>query len=130
MIMLKKYLAVLPLIFLAGCSTLPTFTRTTPQEQTRNANNLYPVEVIFNSSQQSLRWDSIKAFVIVKDQRYPMKPVPMVHNRWDGFVPVPAGSNSVTYRFKFEYLCNSFGEAPRPDGSASPIYTLTIVDQP
>ena len=56
---LKKFLPLLPVLLLAGCAT-STFTRVTPQEQPRNANNLYPVEVVFNSNQQSLRWDSLK----------------------------------------------------------------------
>ncbi len=43
-----------------------TFTRMTPSEQPRNANNLYPVEVAFNSPQQSLRWDSLKPYVLVE----------------------------------------------------------------
>ena len=45
MIMLKKFLAVLPVLLLTGCAT--TFTRLTPLEQPRNPNNLYPVEVAF-----------------------------------------------------------------------------------
>ena len=30
----------------------------------------------------------------------------LVKNRWEGFVPVPPGVNSVDYRFKFEYKYN------------------------
>lgn len=127
MIMLKKYLAVLPILLLAGCAT--TFTRVTPLEQPRNANNLYPVEVIFNSSQQSLRWDSIRPYVIVNGVPYPMRPVPMMQNRWDGFVPVPPETNSVNYRFKFDYLSNVFGTPPKPNSVFSSEYKLTIVDQ-
>ncbi len=127
MIMLKKFLAVLPLLLLAGCAT--SFTRLTPLEQPRNPNNLYPVEVVFNSSQQSLRWESIQPNVLVNGVLYPMRPVPMMQNRWDGFVPVPPGTNSVSYRFKFDYLYNSFGQPPKPNSSFSPAYKLTIIDQ-
>ena len=127
MIMLKKFLAVLPLLLLAGCAT--TFTRLTPLDQPRNPNNLYPVEVAFNSSQQSLRWDSIQPNVLVNGVLYPMRQVPMMQNRWDGFVPVPAGANSVSYRFKFDYTCNSFGKPPKPDSSFSPVYKLHVIDQ-
>jgi len=125
--MLKKFLAVLPLLLLTGCAT--TFTRLTPSEQPRNSNNLYPVEVAFNSSQQSLRWDSIQPYVLVNGVLYPMRQVPMLQNRWDGFVPVPPGTNSVSYRFKFDYLCNAFGGPPKPNSAFSPVYNLTIVDQ-
>ena len=126
-IMLKKFLAVLPLLLLTGCAT--TFTRLTPSEQPRNSNNLYPVEVIFNSSQQSLRWDSIQSYVLVNGVPYPMRQVPMMQNRWDGFVPVPAGTKSVNYRFKFDYQSNAFGGPPKPNSVFSPEYKLTIVDQ-
>ncbi len=127
MIMLKKFLAVLPILLLAGCAT--TFTRLTPLEQPRNPDNQYPVEVIFNSSQQSLRWDSIKPYVLVNGVPQPMRQVPMMENRWEGFVSVPPETNSVSYRFKFDYLCNTFGEPPKPNSVFSPVYKLTIVDQ-
>ena len=93
----------------------------TPLEQPRNANNLYPVEVAFNSQQQSLRWDSIQPYVLVNGELYPMRPMPMVKNRWEGFVPVPPGVNTVTYRFKFDYLYNNFGKPPKPDSAFSPV---------
>jgi hypothetical protein len=127
MIMSKKFLAVLPILLLAGCAT--TFTRLTPLEQPRNPNNLYPVEVVFNSSQQSLRWESIRPYVLVNGVLYPMRQVPMMQNRWEGFVPVPPGTNSVSYRFKFDYLCNTFGTPPKPDSAFSQAYKLTVVDQ-
>ena len=128
--MLKKFLLLLPVLLLAaGCSTTATFTRMTPGEQPRNANNLYPVEVAFNSSQQSLRWDSLRPYVVVHGQEFPMRPVPIVQNRWEGLVPVPAGENSVTYRFKFDFLYNTFGKDPQPDSSWSPVYSLKILDQ-
>jgi hypothetical protein len=126
--MLKKFLPLLPILLLAGCAT-GTFTKLTPSQQPRDPNNMYPVEASFDSIQQSLRWDSIKAFVLVNGQSLPMRPVPMVKNRWEGLVPVPAGENSVTYRFKFDYLYNSIGSAPKPNSVTSKVYTLKVVDQ-
>ncbi len=123
---LKRFLPLLPVLFLAGCST--TFTRLTPLEQPRNPNNLYPVEVQFNTTQQSLRQDSIKPFVLANGELYPLTPVPMVENRWEGFLPVPAASSQTTYRFKFEYLYNSFGTAPKSSSVWSPAYQLRIVN--
>lgn len=124
---LKKFLPLLPLILLTGCATA-TFTRMTPTQQPRNANNVYPVEVAFNSIQQSLRWDSVQAYVLVGDQAFPLRPVPMVKNRWEGFVPVPPMAKQVTYRFKFDFLYNNFGTEPKPDSSSSPVYTLKVID--
>jgi hypothetical protein len=123
----KKFLPLLPVLLLAGCTT--TFTRVTPLEQPRNTNNLYPVEVIFNSSQQALRWESLKPFVLVNGDLYPLRPVPVVPNRWEGFVPVSPTASSVTYKFKFEYLMNTVGSEPQPSSAISPQYNLKIVDQ-
>jgi hypothetical protein len=124
---LKKFLPLLPVLLLTGCSTM--FTRLTPLEQPRNANNQYPVEVQFNSTQQSLRWDSLKPYVLVKGELYPLRPEEMVQNRWEGFVPVPPGVNTVSYRFKFDYLYNNFGTSPKPNSAWSPQYQLKIIDR-
>jgi hypothetical protein len=124
---LKKFLLLLPVLMLAGCQT-GTFTRLTPNEQPRNANSLYPVEAIFSSQQQALRWDSIQAYVLVDGQPYPMRQEPLVENRWEGFVPVPAGVSQVNYRFKFDYLYNSFG-TPKPNSEYSKVYTLKVLEQ-
>jgi hypothetical protein len=125
---LKKFLPFLPVLFLAGCAT-PSFTRITPTLQPRNPDNLYPVEVAFDSQQQSLRWDSIKPYVLINGQTFPLRPVPIVRNRWEGLVPVPATVNTVNYRFKFDYLYNAFGKPPQPDSAWSKTYSLKIVEQ-
>jgi hypothetical protein len=125
--MWKKILPLLSVLLLTGCAA--TFTRLTPLQQPRNPNNLYPVEVAFNSQQQSLRWDSIQPYVLVNGELYPLRPVPLMQNRWEGFVPVPRGANSVEYRFKFDYKYNNMGTKPKSDTAKSPVYKLTIVDQ-
>lgn len=125
--MWKKILPVLSVLLLTGCAGM--FTRLTPLQQSRNANNLYPVEVAFNSQQQSLRWETIQPYVIANGEPYPLHPVPLVQNRWEGFVPVPPGVNSVNYRFKFDYKYNNVGTPPKPSSAVSPIYKLNIVDQ-
>ena len=124
--MWKKFLPVLSVLLLTGCAGM--FTRLTPLQQSRNANNLYPVEVAFNSQQQSLRWETIQPYVLVNGQLYPLRQVSLVKNRWEGFVPVPPGVNSVDYRFKFDYKYNTFGAPPKASSAKSPIYKLNIVD--
>ncbi len=126
--MLKKFLPLLPVMLLAGCAT-GTFTRLTPNVQPRSTNNLYSVEAAFDSQQQSLRWDSIQAYILVDGQLLPMQPEKDVLNRWEGYVPVPPTVQSVKYRFKFDYTYNHFGTKPKPDSAVSPIYTLKVVDQ-
>jgi hypothetical protein len=123
----KKFLPLLPVLLLTGCAA--TFTRLTPLEQPRNPNNLYPVECIFNSSQESLRRDSIQPYVLADGQLYSLRPVAGVTNRWEGLVPVPASAGGADYRFKFEYLYNNWGTPPKPDSASSPLYQLKIVDQ-
>jgi len=125
--MWKKILPVLSVLLLTGCAA--TFTRLTPLQQPRNANNLYPVEVAFNSQQQSLRWESVQPYVLVNGELYPLRPVALVENRWEGFVPVPPGANSVEYRFKFDYKYNAVGTKPKSNSAYSPAYKLNIVDQ-
>ena len=109
---LKKFLPLLPVLLLAGCSTNATFTRMTPTEQPRNADNLYPVEIAFNSGQQSLRWDSIRPYVIVHGQPFPLRPVPIVQNRWEGLVPVPPTASTVSYRFQVRLSLQQLRQRP------------------
>jgi hypothetical protein len=124
---LKMLLPIMLLaLLLAGCAT--SFTNLTPQTQERNAVNQYPVEVSLDSSQQSLRWDSIRASIIVGNQSYPMSPTPLMTNRWEGYVPIPAGAKVVRYHYKFDFNYNSFG-APKADSAVSPEYTLRVKEQ-
>jgi hypothetical protein len=118
-------LSLLPLL-MAGCAA--TFTNLTPLHQSRNANNLYPVEVALNTRQQTLRWDSIRPFVAVGTEFYPMRPTPLMNNRWEGLVPVPPGTNIVYYRYKFDFEYSAFHK-PRADSLLSPEYTLRIMDK-
>jgi uncharacterized lipoprotein YmbA len=124
--MWKRILLLLPLIaLLTGCAT--TSTNLSATRQVRNENNLYPVGVKFDSRQQTLRWDSIEAFVIVGKESYPMRRTHLMRNRWEGLIPVPATAKSVDYHYKFEFAVNEFGGQGK--GSASSrTYTLQILD--
>ena len=113
-------------LFLAGCTSV--FTNLTPTVQPRNTNNLYSVEVAMTSRQQSLRWDSIRPQIVVGKDYYPMRPTPMMTNRWEGLVPVPPGTDQVHYHYKFDFDYNAFG-SPRPDSATSPEFTLKISEQ-
>jgi hypothetical protein len=124
--MLKRFLPILiaPLL-VTGCTS--TFTNLTPLHQTRNANNLYPLEVSMTSRQQTLRWDSIRPQIMVGHEVYPMRPTTLMTNRWEGLVPVPADTKLVHYRYKFDYDYNTMGAA-KPDSALSPEYTLNIAE--
>jgi hypothetical protein len=126
--MLKKILPVLFLpLLLAGCSTPFHSTNLTSLQQPRTTNNLYNLEVAVDSKQQTLVWSSIKPQIVVDHQYYPMNKTLLMSNRWEGVVPVPAGTTSINYRYKFDFQYLSFGP-PRPDSYMSPEYTLKIVE--
>jgi len=125
--MWKKILPILVLpLMLTGCATV--FTNLTPTTQPRNANNLYPVEVQFDSRQQAVRWDTIQAYVLVGSDALPMRKVPDVPNRWEALVPVAAGADKVDYRYKFDFLYNEFG-GPQTDSRSSLRYQLHVTDK-
>jgi hypothetical protein len=125
--MFKKFLPLVlaPLLF-GGCAA--QFTNLTPRQQTRNANNLYPVEVALTSRQQTLRWSTIQPQILVGSEFYPMHPTPLLTNRWEGLVPVQPGESVAHYRYKFDFQDTSFG-GPKSDSAVSPQYTLKVLDQ-
>ena len=125
--MLKKFLPVLFLpLLLAGCAT--HYTNLTPQQQPRSTNNLYLVEVAVASSQQTLRWGSIRPQIVVGDKFYDMHPTLLMTNRWEGLVPVPPGTTSISYRYKFDYEFNAMGK-PKSGSRISSEYTLRVKEQ-
>jgi hypothetical protein len=113
-------------VLLGGCAT--TITNLTPSSHLRNANNIYPFAVQFKTSQKSIREKTIKPYVVVGADVYPMEPAPMLKNRWEAQVPVPAGTNIFYYRYKFDY---QYDRIPTPGESSrlSPTYQLQIVDR-
>jgi hypothetical protein len=122
--MLKRLLPLLlaPLL-LAGCKA--TFTNLTPRQQSRNAENLYPVEVAMASRQQTLRWESIRPKLVVGNRAFEMRATPLMTNRWEGLVPVSLGTSAVKYHYQFDYECNAFGK-PKAKSVSSSEYTLRI----
>ena len=121
----KNWPVLLSSLLLTGCTA--TFTNLTPQQQARSANNFYPVEVAFNSQQQSLIWGSIKPTVVVGGEALPMRQTPLMSNRWEGLVPVGPGANSVFFHYKFDFEYRDFG-GPKSDSAHSPEYRLQIRD--
>src|SRR5687767_1113487 len=98
----------------SGCTT--TITNLTPRELPRNPNNLYPFEVAYDTSQQSVKETTLKPYVMIGTQLYPMQATPMLKGRWEAQVPIPAATNHVYYRYKFDYQYNripSPGESSR-----------------
>ena len=121
----RIWLVFLIPLFLSGCAS---FTNLTPSKLPRNPNGLYPFEVAWQTKQQSLRRDSIRAYVIMDLESYPMQPTQVVKNRWETLVPIPASKRSISYRYKFDYDYNSI-PVPQKDSVLSPSYQLEITDK-
>jgi hypothetical protein len=117
-------LLVAPLI-ISGCSSI---TNLTPSKLPRNTTGLYQVEAAWHSRQRTIREDSMKPIVMVGNETYEMRRVPLVRDRWETMIPVPADKDGVRYQFKFDYMVY---EIPRalPDSKLSPEYKLSIIDK-
>jgi len=124
---MKKLFILLmaPLIMMgAGCSST---TNLTASQATRNATGLYPVEFKWNTQRKAVKPDSVKAVVIVGDQSYPMDPVPLVKDRWQGNIPVAPGAQVVEFHFRVDYLVDSFGK-PNAKTYVSPSHIINFKD--
>ena len=123
--MTKQFLALsLLLALLAGCVT-NTVTQLTPTTQPRNPTGQYRVEFQWDSSQQTVRWDTIRPVAVVDLDTYEMKQVLRTTNRWEAFIPIPASKNQVIYQFKVDYEVTQFGK-PRLTSKLSALYKMVI----
>jgi hypothetical protein len=114
-------LSLLPVV-LAGCSSI---TNLTPTHYPRDASGYYRVEAMWKSNQRVIRPDSFKPLVVVDLQTYPMRPVPLVRDRWEAFIPVPPDKDVVRFHYKFDFTDDAFGK-PKGDSLMSSLYQLNI----
>jgi hypothetical protein len=123
-----KYFLSLGLLglILAGCSA--TLTNLTPRQMVRSPTGLYPFEVKWDTTQETPVGGTIKAYVVVGMEAYPMQPVAMVRNRWETVVPIPGDQNKIDYNYKFEFIRKGPPQG-RADSLFSPPYQLVIVNQ-
>jgi len=110
---------------LAGCGTTSTITQLSPRTQTRNAEGLYPVEIEFRSNMQALKKETLKPYLQVGENNYPMRRTPRMEHRWETLLPVPAATNQVDYRVKVDFEYNAIPVA-KPDSVLSTPYQLQI----
>jgi len=113
-------------LLLAGCTT--TITNLTPTTQKRNPNGLYPFEVELDTREHCIKEESLKPYVLIGNQAYPMEPTPMLKNRWETVVPIAGNQEFVNYRYKFNYDVRSFGK-PEPSSRMSPSYQVQVLDK-
>lgn len=110
---------------LAGCGTTSSITQLSPRTQTRNAEGLYAVEIEFVSNMQALKKETIKPYLQVGENNYPMRRTPRLEHRWETLLPVPASTNQINYRVKVDFEYNAI-PAARPDSALSAPYQLQI----
>jgi uncharacterized protein YceK len=122
---MKKIFALLLLpVLLAGCSSI---TNLTPSRYSRDPSGFYRVEAQWRSNRQAIREDSFKPLVVVDNDTYPMRPVGVVKDRWEAFIPVPADKDMIHYHYKFDFLINAISQ-PRADSLMSSDYELKIAE--
>ncbi len=117
----------LSLLLGAGCTT-PSITNLTPSRLPRNPDGFYPVEMAWQSRQQSIKEGSLKPFVVVGEDMYPMQATPVVSNRWEALVPVAKTNDLINYRIKVDFEYYSM-PIVRPDSALSRPYQLKISDR-
>ena len=114
-------------LVLSGCAT-SSVTNLTTTRHTRNPSGVYPVEFVWDTSQQTVIAESIKPYVVVGYDFYPMRPSLGISNRWETVIPVAADKKSVFYHFKVDYQYRTFGK-PEKSSKLSPSYRMDIVDR-
>ena len=94
---------------LTGCVT-NTVVNLTATEHPRSANHMYRVEYQWDTTQQTMRPETIKPYVLVGFDTYEMKPVMKMNNRWEAWIRVPRDVNEVGYRFMVDYQYTGYGK--------------------
>ena len=124
--LLSLWLALCAVLLLSACTT--TITNLTPGTQKRSPNGLYPFEVALDTRKQCLRQETLKPYVLVGAQSYPMQPTMGLKNRWETLIPISPDKEFVNYRFKFDY---EFSSIPHPQNSSklSSPYQVRILDK-
>jgi hypothetical protein len=73
-----------------------------------------------------VRENSFKPLVVVNSyETYPMRSVPLVSDRWEAYIPVPADKDMVLYHYKFDFLDDHIG-GPRANSMMSRDYELHV----
>lgn len=113
-------------MLLMACA--PTLTNLTPKTQLRTVSGVYPFEVMWSSRDATIRTNTLQPFVVVGMEQFPMRRSPRLPQRWEAAVSIPGTNQFVNYRYKFDYLYNSIGQA-RGNSRMSVPYQLEVQDK-
>ncbi len=105
----KRSIALAGVLALTGCVT-SSVTNLTPRFQDRNAENVYPVEIEFNSNLRTIRQETVRPYVQVDDDNYLMRRTPVVKHRWETLIPVSPDQSVLNYRVKVDFTYDSLPE--------------------
>ncbi len=128
MIKAIQYGGLAAALLLTGCGTTNTVTLLSPRTQVRNQEGLYPVEIEFRSNMQAMRKETLKPYLQLGDDNYPMRRTPRMEHRWETLLPVPASTNLATYRVKFDFEYNAI-PAPKSNSVLAGPYQLSIKEK-
>lgn len=110
-------------VLLTGCTSI---TNLTPSHYTRDPSGYYRVEAQWYSNREAVRENSFKPLVVVNGfETFPMLPVPLVDDRWQAYIPVPADKDMALYHYKFDFLDDAIG-GPKPNSQMSRDFELHI----
>lgn len=114
-------------LLFVGCAT-NTITNLTPGNAPRSTDSLYMIEARWDSSQRSVRNETLTPYVLIGTDLYPMERTLLTSNRWEAIVPISDEKRFVNYQFKFDY---DYASVPfrRRDSKLSRPYQLEIVDR-
>ena len=83
------------------------------------------LEIEFRSNMQAMKRETLKPYLQVGDNNYPMRRTQRMADRWETLLPVPAATNRVDYRVKVDFEYNSI-PVSKPDSVLSAPYQLQI----
>ena len=101
-------------IMLMGCM-YHKITNLTPGALPRNNSGFYPVEIIWDTNQRTVRYETVQPQVMIGTNSFPMKNTPKMTNRWEALVPVPTPAPELRYRIKVNWKYNAI---PAPVGNS------------
>ena len=115
---------LLSTIFLLGC-VYQRITNLTPGALPRNASGFYPVEIIWESNQSTVRHESVTPQVMIGTNSFTMKKTQLMTNRWEALVPVDPVVNELRYRIKVNWKYNAI-PVPAANSQLSEEFMLRI----
>ena len=119
-------IVLLAALHLGGCARA-TLTNLTVNSQSRDANGLYRVEIIWENNANGVRPETVQPVVLVGTNVFPMARTALVSNRWETLLPVAADAPGVTYRIRVDWKFNAI-PVPEANSKMSKSFQLQIKD--